>query len=212
MSTQFHVLRKYRLSCYFQRPFFQRPLLWSALAPCFIHLNLLIHAVFCVISLSCNSLWSRDWYAFQGRAAACDVAKMGSFAFVLILRFSFSTSQRFLQAVWHSSASSRCSLVLCCSTVDVCDPTVHCRPGKVPLSLPSLSLWTSHIWFIHCSIQSRKTEMIFNPSLQVYSSDGLRVGRKNDEVTVTQPLTTWTFRELLLLWSLQAVQTLWCQP
>lgn len=137
ISTQFHVLRKYRLSCYFQRPLFQRPLLWSALAPCFIHLNLLIHAVFCVISLSCNSLWSRDWYAFQSRAAACDVAKMGSFAFVLTLRFSFSTSQRFLQAVWYSSAFSR-SLVLCCSTVDVCDPTVRYRPGKAPLSLPSL--------------------------------------------------------------------------
>lgn len=28
--------------------------------------------------------------------------------------------------------------------------------------------------------------MIFNPSSQVYSSDGLRVGRKSDEVTVTQ--------------------------
>lgn len=144
----------------------QRSLLWSALVPCFIHLNLLIHAVFCVISLSCNSLWSRDWYTFQGRAAACNVAKMGSFTLFLSC-FSHSAPPR--------DSSKLCGTVLflpvrwCCAV-----PLWTCAItrsivvlGRRPSVFPACPCEPRRIWFIHCSIQCRKTEMIFNPSLQV---------------------------------------------
>ena len=45
--------------------------------------------------------------------------------------------------------------------------------GRHPSAFPACPV--NQLYMTHnCSIQSRKTEMIFNPSLQVYSSDGLR--------------------------------------
>lgn len=214
ISTQFHVLRKFVVLLFsttaFPNFFFIITINTSSI--CYPLLSMSTECFLCYfLALSFSVEYVPVHICTWDRAVACYFANMGSFCPLFISCSSHSAP--------HGNSSKLCGIALVfhaqwCCAIPHAHVWSHGQPSfqkDIPTACSCEACCTLSMNY---RVQSRKTEMIFNPLLQFHSSDRAESEKKRNEFSINHT-AVWLMRQVgpsVVLCSSKAGQALLGQP